>query len=171
MRRPAPSAFHPRYQGVCSASMLLWPFFAAEASLLLGVREWNDIVVQRHVLRRAHASLHLCPSARTFTQPCVAASCIALSCTAHSCTALSCTSLPCNAPRLPVSRGLSLIHNLTRFKIEDSRYATDILAAWACIRLDRLQQGYRFIHLLDAKGLPTPGLLLVKIEKRVGNWK
>jgi hypothetical protein len=39
------------------------------------------------------------------------------------------------------------------------------LAAWACIRLDRLQQGYRFIRLLDSKGLPSPGLLLVKIEK------
>jgi hypothetical protein len=39
------------------------------------------------------------------------------------------------------------------------------LAAWACIRLDRLQQGYRFIRLLDAKGLASVGLLLVKIEK------
>jgi hypothetical protein len=39
------------------------------------------------------------------------------------------------------------------------------LAAWACIRLDRLQQGYRFIRLLDYKGLASNGLLLVKIEK------
>jgi len=58
-----------------------------------------------------------------------------------------------------------------RFKIEDSRYSQDTLAAWACIRLDRLQQGYRFVHLLDAKGQATGGLLLVKIEKSVQSWK
>ncbi|KAI6710109.1 hypothetical protein JHW43_007376 [Diplocarpon mali] len=55
----------------------------------------------------------------------------------------------------------------TQFKIEDARYARDDLAAWACIRLDRLQQGYRFVYLIDAKGQPTPGLLLVKIEKKI----
>lgn len=58
-----------------------------------------------------------------------------------------------------------------KFKIEDARYAKDNLAAWACIRLDRLQQGYRFVRLLDAKGQATAGILLVKIEKRVVNWK
>ncbi|KAI9046873.1 hypothetical protein LZ554_008951 [Drepanopeziza brunnea f. sp. 'monogermtubi'] len=57
--------------------------------------------------------------------------------------------------------------SFVRFKIEDARYARDDLAAWACIRLDRLQQGYRFVYLLDAKGQATPGLLLLKIEKRV----
>ena len=61
------------------------------------------------------------------------------------------------------------IHPLTlfpyRFKVEDAKYAKDTLAAWACIRLDRLQQGYRFIHLIDCKGLASEGLLLVKIEK------
>ncbi|KAH9224194.1 PLC-like phosphodiesterase [Leptodontidium sp. 2 PMI_412] len=57
--------------------------------------------------------------------------------------------------------------SFVRFKIEDARYAKDDLAAWACIRLDRLQQGYRFIYLLDAKGQATPGLLLVKIEKKL----
>ncbi|KAK0121405.1 hypothetical protein ONS96_011576 [Cadophora gregata f. sp. sojae] len=57
--------------------------------------------------------------------------------------------------------------SFVRFKIEDARYAKDNLAAWACIRLDRLQQGYRFIYLLDAKGQATPGLLLVKVEKRL----
>ena len=63
----------------------------------------------------------------------------------------------------------SSIHSLTllssRFKVEDAKYAKDSLAAWACIRLDRLQQGYRFIRLLDYKGLASEGLLLVKIEK------
>ncbi|RAL64841.1 hypothetical protein DID88_001437 [Monilinia fructigena] len=52
-----------------------------------------------------------------------------------------------------------------RFKIEDANYSKDELAAWACIRLDRVQQGYRLIPLKDVKGNPTEGLLLVKIEK------
>ncbi|QSZ37385.1 hypothetical protein DSL72_009483 [Monilinia vaccinii-corymbosi] len=52
-----------------------------------------------------------------------------------------------------------------RFKIEDANYSKDELAAWACIRLDRVQQGYRLIPLKDAKGNSTEGLLLVKIEK------
>ncbi|TVY34950.1 1-phosphatidylinositol 4,5-bisphosphate phosphodiesterase [Lachnellula subtilissima] len=55
--------------------------------------------------------------------------------------------------------------SLVRFKIEDAKYAKDELAAWACIRLDRLQQGYRFVNLFDAKGQATAGLLLIKIEK------
>lgn len=54
-----------------------------------------------------------------------------------------------------------------RLKVEDERYVKDTLAAWACIRLDRLQQGYRFIKLLDAKGMPTDGVLLVKVERTV----
>jgi hypothetical protein len=55
-----------------------------------------------------------------------------------------------------------------RFKIEDdsSRFG-DNFAAWACIRLDRLQQGYRFIELKDAKGNPSEGKLFAKIEKMI----
>ena len=52
-----------------------------------------------------------------------------------------------------------------RFKVHDDEIGKDDLAAWACIRLDRLQSGYRFVHLMDAQGLPTHGLLLVKITK------
>lgn len=53
-----------------------------------------------------------------------------------------------------------------RIKIEDAeKYAKDRVAAWACIKLDRLQQGYRLVKLMDAKGVATPGMLLVKIEK------
>jgi hypothetical protein len=38
--------------------------------------------------------------------------------------------------------------------------------AWACIRLDRLRQGYRFISLRDMKGnVIEGGKLLVKITK------
>ena len=52
-----------------------------------------------------------------------------------------------------------------RLKIHDDEIGKDDLAAWACVRLDRLQQGFRFVHLLDAKGEQTRGLLLVKITK------
>ena len=54
-----------------------------------------------------------------------------------------------------------------RIKIEDARYGRDDLAAWACIRLDRLQQGYRFVNLLDEKGNATSGLLLIKVDKKL----
>ncbi|KAI9874385.1 MAG: hypothetical protein M1830_009802 [Pleopsidium flavum] len=52
-------------------------------------------------------------------------------------------------------------------KIHDDEIGKDDLAAWACIRLDRLQEGYRFVHLLDAKGEETHGVLLVKIIKHL----
>jgi hypothetical protein len=44
------------------------------------------------------------------------------------------------------------------------KFVGDILAAWACIRLDRLQRGYRFVHLFDAKGVQTSGVLLVRLD-------
>jgi len=52
-----------------------------------------------------------------------------------------------------------------RFRVFDSEFGHDDLAAWTCIRLDRLKSGYRFLHLFDAKGRETEGILLVKIEK------
>lgn len=52
-----------------------------------------------------------------------------------------------------------------RFKIKDDEIGKDDLAAWACIRLDRLQTGYRLIHLWDAFGNSSDGVLLVNIEK------
>lgn len=55
-----------------------------------------------------------------------------------------------------------------RIKVKDDKtLAKDELVAWACIRLDRLKTGYRFIHLLDAEGAPCEGVLLVKIDKFV----
>ncbi|KAK3167121.1 hypothetical protein OEA41_010247 [Lepraria neglecta] len=54
-----------------------------------------------------------------------------------------------------------------RFKIQDDEIGKDDLAAWACIRLDRLRAGYRFVHLLDAAGAESRGALLVGIEKSV----
>ncbi|KAI9769656.1 MAG: hypothetical protein M1840_003893 [Geoglossum simile] len=60
-----------------------------------------------------------------------------------------------------VVEGLSFL----RFKIRDDEIGKDDLAAWACIRLDRLQNGYRFVHLVDTKGMETNGIILVKIHK------
>ncbi|KAL8693204.1 MAG: hypothetical protein Q9218_001916 [Villophora microphyllina] len=55
--------------------------------------------------------------------------------------------------------------SFVRFKIQDDEIGKDDLAAWACIRLDRLKPGYRFIHLLDAEGSASLGMLLVKVKK------
>lgn len=56
----------------------------------------------------------------------------------------------------------------TRLKVKDDRsIGKDNLLAWACVRLDRLKPGYRFIHLLDATGLPSSGALLVRVSKLV----
>lgn len=55
-----------------------------------------------------------------------------------------------------------------RVKVQDDRrIARDDLCAWACIRLDRLKTGYRFLHLLDVDGEPSEGFLLVHIDKVV----
>ncbi|PNY23644.1 Protein NRDE2-like protein, partial [Tolypocladium capitatum] len=60
-----------------------------------------------------------------------------------------------------------LVEELTfvRFTLRDDEIGRDELAAWACVRLDRLGQGYRFIHLMDSKGALTEGVILVKVEK------
>jgi len=60
-----------------------------------------------------------------------------------------------------------LIEELTfvRFTVRDDEIGRDDLAAWACVRLDRLGQGYRFIHLMDDKGALTDGVVLVKVER------
>lgn len=54
---------------------------------------------------------------------------------------------------------------MLRFKIQDDEIGKDDLAAWACIRLDRLRSGYRFVHLLDGAGFESKGVLLVGIQK------
>ncbi|KAI9891644.1 MAG: hypothetical protein M1814_002579 [Vezdaea aestivalis] len=67
-----------------------------------------------------------------------------------------------------------------RFKVKDDTLGKDELAAWACIRLDRLREGYRFIELtsaggkqfgtgnkqLDLASKSEKGVLLVKVEKK-----
>ncbi|KAI0144351.1 PLC-like phosphodiesterase [Xylariaceae sp. FL1272] len=52
-----------------------------------------------------------------------------------------------------------------RFLVKDDEIGRDDLAAWACIRLDRLRSGYRFVHLMDKRGGVSAGVLLVRIEK------
>lgn len=59
--------------------------------------------------------------------------------------------------------------SFVRFKVmQGERFAHDDMAAWACIRLDRLGSGYRFVHLFDSKGTPTKGVILVRIDY---SWK
>jgi phosphatidylinositol phospholipase C delta len=62
-----------------------------------------------------------------------------------------------------------LVEELTfvRFTVRDDEIGKDDLAAWACVRLDRLGEGYRFIHLIDLNGKLTEGAVLVKIEKKL----
>ncbi|KAJ4415164.1 hypothetical protein N0V85_002834 [Neurospora sp. IMI 360204] len=57
--------------------------------------------------------------------------------------------------------------SFVRFLVLDDEIGRDSLAAWACVRLDRLREGYRFVHLLDAKGMESDGVVLVKISKKL----
>ena len=58
--------------------------------------------------------------------------------------------------------------SFVRFLVKDNEMMQrDDLAAWACVRLDRLREGYRFVHLMDTKGLETEGVLLVRVEKKL----
>jgi len=50
--------------------------------------------------------------------------------------------------------------------MDDERISDD-LAAWACFRLDRCQPGLRILHLYDANGVISKGVLLVRIGKTV----
>lgn len=55
-----------------------------------------------------------------------------------------------------------------RIYVEDCRpHHWHKRTAYACIRLDRLQEGYRRIKLNTDSGLPSDGYLLVKIEKKL----
>ncbi|RYP76244.1 hypothetical protein DL771_001863 [Monosporascus sp. 5C6A] len=54
-----------------------------------------------------------------------------------------------------------------RFLVKDDEIGRDDLAAWACVRLDRLRTGWRFVHLLDKKGRVSGGTLLVKVDMKL----
>ncbi|KAK5654351.1 hypothetical protein OQA88_7260 [Cercophora sp. LCS_1] len=76
-----------------------------------------------------------------------------------------------DAPPLEFLDVKNIVEELSflRLRVEDrSSNFRDPLVAWACIRLDRLQQGYRCIDLFDANTRRrSPGQLLVKVEKVV----
>ncbi|KAH8587110.1 PLC-like phosphodiesterase [Bisporella sp. PMI_857] len=54
-----------------------------------------------------------------------------------------------------------------RFLVKDDEIGRNDLSAWACVRLDRLRSGYRFVKLMNAQGVESKGVLLVKIEKKL----
>ncbi|CAE6469225.1 unnamed protein product [Rhizoctonia solani] len=60
--------------------------------------------------------------------------------------------------------------SFVRFLLKDEEFGSNDLAGWACIRLDRLQQGYRFIRLYNSHGkLTDNGCLFVKIKKEIAD--
>ncbi|KAF5570055.1 1-phosphatidylinositol-4 5-bisphosphate phosphodiesterase [Fusarium phyllophilum] len=54
-----------------------------------------------------------------------------------------------------------------RFTVRDDEIGRDDLAAWACMRLDRLGNGYRFVHLMDCEGRITDGAIFIKVDKKL----
>jgi hypothetical protein len=52
------------------------------------------------------------------------------------------------------------------FRVMNDVPGPDVMAAWACVRLDRLRLGYRFLRLMDKDGMPSKGILLVKVAMR-----
>ncbi|KAB5595027.1 Phospholipase C, delta 4 [Ceratobasidium theobromae] len=54
------------------------------------------------------------------------------------------------------------------FSLQDDEFGSDDQAGWGCVRLDKLQPGYRFIRLYDLHGrLTDNGCLFVKVEKLI----
>ncbi|KAM7187125.1 PLC-like phosphodiesterase, TIM beta/alpha-barrel-containing domain containing protein [Naviculisporaceae sp. PSN 640] len=57
-----------------------------------------------------------------------------------------------------------------RFKVEDTSSTTNLrdeLSSWACIRLDRLQPGYRWVDLYHPiTRAKTPGQLFIRVDKK-----
>lgn len=50
------------------------------------------------------------------------------------------------------------------FAVMNDIVGPDVMTAWACVRLDRLRLGYRFVRLMDKDGMPSKGILLIKTE-------
>ncbi|KAF3765339.1 PLC-like phosphodiesterase [Cryphonectria parasitica EP155] len=59
--------------------------------------------------------------------------------------------------------------SFVRFYVEHCGRSWPERTAWACVRLDRLQEGYRLIKLKTDDGYKSDGLLLVKIEKKLSD--
>ncbi|KAK3943200.1 hypothetical protein QBC46DRAFT_362116 [Diplogelasinospora grovesii] len=73
-----------------------------------------------------------------------------------------------NPPVIEFSRKTEVVEELSfiKFKVkDDSNHFRNSLSAWACIRLDRLQPGYRFVSLLDQQRRPVENAgLFCRIE-------
>jgi len=50
------------------------------------------------------------------------------------------------------------------FVVMNDVVGPDVMTAWACVRLDRLRLGYRFVRLHDKDGMPSKGIILIKTE-------
>ncbi|KAF9879324.1 phospholipase c [Colletotrichum karsti] len=76
-----------------------------------------------------------------------------------------------NGARLRFPKVSRVVEELSfvRLKVEnDPLLGGDELLSWACIRLDRLQTGYRFVKLMDVKNNPIDGgKLLIRVDKMV----
>ncbi|KAL4789723.1 PLC-like phosphodiesterase [Aspergillus venezuelensis] len=73
------------------------------------------------------------------------------------------------AQKLQFPNLTGVVEELTfvRFKVKDDEIGLDSLASWACIRLTRLQEGYRIIRLYKCDGSDSGGFLLVRISKTI----
>ncbi len=54
-----------------------------------------------------------------------------------------------------------------RFQVKNSEVGPDSVSGWACVRVDRLRKGVRFVHLIDEKGQETEAALLVKADYKL----
>lgn len=57
--------------------------------------------------------------------------------------------------------------SFVRIKIHDEEFGRDDMAAWACVRIDRVQEGWRAVRLFDSRGKHSKGIILVKVEKKL----
>ncbi|KAL4948228.1 PLC-like phosphodiesterase [Aspergillus filifer] len=69
--------------------------------------------------------------------------------------------------QFPTLTGVVEELTFVRFKVKDDEIGLDSLASWACIRLTRLQEGYRVIRLYKCDGSDSGGFLLVRISKTI----
>ena len=123
----------------------------------------------QHILRICVTNLFIHPSAlqgslAPLCAPCI---CISYHLPTNDRPAPGCPCINSNSFLRFGCRPTNVIFAYDRFKIQDDEIGKDDLAAWACIRLDRLRAGYRFVHLRDAAGVESRGALLVGIEKNV----
>ncbi|KAK3333157.1 PLC-like phosphodiesterase [Cercophora scortea] len=59
--------------------------------------------------------------------------------------------------------------SFVRFMVKDDQtLGKDELVAWACVRVDKFREGYRIVHLLDARdGMETEAVLLVRVGRKL----